>query len=197
MLELTLSRPSFTPQLNQTLKHGGFLACWQVQSKLATFAMFGLIAVSVWLALGIMMVWSVIATVVYFVARERGMPDMLAGPQGTCHAAKRTGHLVGRLWLVGLNALAFTSIFRPIVSAPAVSSVSKVARGFVLGTGLVLFGVTTAQHMLHCAGYRGPQLLAISIAGSFVNIPYRVFCGAITLHLVLELINLQMPSTYI
>jgi hypothetical protein len=86
---------------------------------------------------------------------------------------------------------------RPLLREASDSRRSRLTRGAILATGLTLFGVTINQHMLHCAGYRGARLLALSTVGSFLNVPYRIFCGAITLRLLVEVINLQVPSPYI
>jgi hypothetical protein len=157
--------------------------------------MFGLIAYSVWIALAVMLVWSLVATFVYYGARQRGVPDLLANPAAGSGAAMRTGQILGGLWLVGINAFFFANVVRPLLRDGA--DRSRLLRGAVLGTGLTLFGVTINQHMLQCAGYKGPRLLALSAFGSFLNVPYRIFSGAITLHLLVELINLHVPTTYV
>jgi hypothetical protein len=78
------------PVSHDFLKQGSFLACWQVQSKLATLALFALLAISVWLALVVMLVWSIAATFAYFAARQRGMPDVLATPALPSLASRST-----------------------------------------------------------------------------------------------------------
>jgi len=183
------------PASRRVIKQGGFLACWQVQAKISTLVMFGLIAYSVWMALIVMLAWALLATFVYYVARQRGLPDLLANPAAGSGAAMRTGQILGGLWLVRINAFFFANVVRPLLRDGAVRS--KLVRGAVLGTGLTLFGVTTNQHMLQAAGYRGARLLALSTFGSFLNVPYRIFSGAITLHLLVELINLHAPKSYV
>ena len=158
--------------------------------------MFALIAISVWLALAVMLIWSIAATFVYYFARQRGVPDLLACPTSGNRAAMRTGQVLGGVWLVGLNAFAFANVMRPLLRRQAISRRSRLTRTLILGTGLTLFGVTMNQHMLHVAGIHGTRLLALSAIGSFLNVPYRIFCGALTLHLLIELANLQMPSSY-
>lgn len=193
---MAISLPRSVPV--RLLTHGGFLAFWQVQSKIATLVMFPLIAVSVWLALAVMLVWSLTATVVYFQARQRGVPDLLSCPASTANrAALRTGQVLGAVWLVGFNAFAFANVVRPLLRRPCRSRLSHVSRGVVLGAGLTLFGVTMNQHMLQVAGFSGGRLLFVSTLGSFLNVPYRIFSGALTLHLLLGFISLQAPSRYI
>ncbi len=190
-MELTFASP-LSQEMNRSLRHGSFLACWQVQSKLAAISLLALVAISPWLALIVMMAWSLAATAVYYEARRRGVPDLLVNPTAPHRMAMRTGHIVGRVWLIGLSAYAFANILRPVLLRP-----SAIARGAVLGVGLTLFGVSTSMHMLQVAGFTGPRLLAISLVGAVMNVPYRIFCSALTLHLILEAFSLQLPTTYI
>jgi hypothetical protein len=176
--------------------HGSFLAGWQVQSKLATIVMFGLLAVNTWLALAVMLGWTVAATFAYYTARERGVPDFLAMSSSTCRAT-RTGQMLGGVWLVGINAFAFANVVRPLLREGSIGRRSPVMRAVVLAVGLIFFGVTTNQHMLQVAGYHGPKLLGLSSLGAFLNVPYRVFCGALTLHLLLGFMSLGFTHSYI
>jgi hypothetical protein len=98
---------------------------------------------------------------------------------------------LGQLWLVGLKAFAFARVFRPFLEKGPDSWLHHVARAMLLGAGLTLFGVTITQHMLHHAGYRGSQLLGLSLCGSLLNVPFRIFCGAVTLHIVLEALPVE------
>src|SRR5688500_11065321 len=53
-----------------------FLALWEVQSQVATVAYIGLVAfTSLWVTLGAMLAWSLVATVIFCYARERGYPN--------------------------------------------------------------------------------------------------------------------------
>ena len=185
------------PASRNLLKQGSFLACWQAQAKLSTLVMFGLIAYSVWIALAVMLVWSIVATFIYYAARQRGVPDVLANPAAGRGAAMRTGQILGGLWMVGINAFAFANVVRPLLREGVGFHRLRLVRGGLLTTGLILFGVTINQHMLQCAGYKGARLLALSTFGSFLNVPYRIFSGAITLHLLVELTNLNGPTSYI
>jgi hypothetical protein len=188
---------SFSRPVSPTiLKHGSFIACWQAQSKLATLALFALVAVSVWLALVVILCWSVAATFVYYAARQRGVPDFLALSNGNGRAM-RTGQMLGGVWLVGLSAFAFANVLRPVLQNTPICRRSRVTRLAVLATGLTLFGVTINQHMLQVAGYRGPKLLIVSIFGAFLNVPYRIFCGALTVHLLLSLMSIGFANRYI
>src|SRR5206468_2712429 len=104
--------------------------------------------------------------------------------------------ILGGVWLVGLNAFAFASVMRPLLRETPVCRRSRLTRGLILGTGLILFGVSINQHMLQCAGHRGPKLLILSLFGSLLNVPYRIFCGALTLHLLLEVFSTRFPAHY-
>jgi hypothetical protein len=178
------------------IRHGSFLAFWQVQSKLGTLALFALLAISVWLALGVIMVWSIAATFAYYTARQRGVPDFLAVSSSNCRATK-TGHMLGGIWLVGISAFAFANVIRPLLRSTAICRRSRLTRVAILATGLTLFGVTINQHMLQVAGFQGPKLLSLSVFGTFLNVPYRIFCGALTLHLLLSFMSIGLPSSYI
>lgn len=178
------------------IKHGSFLAFWQAQSKLGTLALFALLAVSVWLALAVVMVWSIAATFAYYAARQRGVPDFLAVSSSNCRAT-RTGHMLGGVWLVGISAFAFANVLRPLLRNAPICRRSRLTRIAILATGLTLFGVTINQHMLQVAGFQGPRLLAMSVFGVFLNVPYRIFCGALTLHLLLSFMSIGLPSSYI
>jgi hypothetical protein len=192
VVAISLSRP-LSPSV---LRHGSFLAFWQAQSKLATIALFALLAVSVWLALAVILVWSIAATLAYYSARQRGVPDFLAVSSSNCRAA-RTGQMLGGMWLVGLSAFAFANVIRPLLRNGSLCRRSRLTRFVVLLTGLTLFGVTINQHMLQVAGYQGPKMLALSIFGVFLNVPYRIFCGALTLHVLLSLMNLSFTTRYV
>jgi hypothetical protein len=195
---ISLSRPaspSFVKH-GSVLKHGSFLAIWQVQSKLGSLALLALLAVSPWSALVVSLLWTLAATFVYYTARHRGVPDFLAVSDSSCRAA-RTGQVLGGVWLVGLSAFAFANVLRPLLRSEPLCRRSRITRFGVLGVGLTLFGVTMNQHMLQVAGYRGPKLLAVSLAGAFLNVPYRIFCGALTLHVLLSLMSISITSRYI
>lgn len=188
---------TFSPPVSRdALRRGGFLAGWQLQSKLATFALFALLTVSVWAALLVTLAWSLAATVVYYTARKRGVPDFLASCESKCRVS-RTGQVLGGVWLVGINAFAFANVVRPLLRNKPICRRSRLTRLLVLGTGLTLFGVTINQHMLQVAGYSGARLLSLSVLGAFLNVPYRIFCGALTLHLLLSLMSVGLPTPYV
>ena len=35
------------------------------------------------------------------------------------------------------------------------------------------------------------------VMATFLNVPYRIFCGALTLHLLLSFMSIGLPSSYI
>jgi hypothetical protein len=47
----------------------------------------------------------------------------------------------------------------------------------VLGLGLTLFGVTTAEHLLMRAGFKGRELVQFALVGAFLNVTYRTLVG--------------------
>jgi hypothetical protein len=158
--------------------------------------MLALVAVSVWLALAVMLVWSAVATVAYFLARRQGMPDIMASTE--CRGrAMQTGALLGRIWVVGVNAIVFARVVRPVLTDPAPSLPVRALRPAALGVGLVLFGVTMAHYMLRSTGLQGTKLLAGSMVGVMLNVPYRVLSGALTLQLLLHAVSLPVAPPYI
>lgn len=57
------------------VKYLSFVAAWELQSQIATVVLVALVALaSLSITLGVMIAWSLLATVVYFVARRRGLP---------------------------------------------------------------------------------------------------------------------------
>ncbi|HWC28863.1 MAG TPA: hypothetical protein VG845_02165, partial [Dehalococcoidia bacterium] len=77
MLESAQVLPSWRTRLpfsvlNQfAVNDAAFVVGWEVQSQLATLLLVTLVAfVSIWVALGTMLVWALVATVVYCYARE-------------------------------------------------------------------------------------------------------------------------------
>jgi hypothetical protein len=167
---------------------------WEVQSQLATIILISLIAfVSIWAALATMLVWSLIAQLVYHSARERGLPDLVTveAPKRGCGSSTFLRHAAGsvvRVWFVGLHNLVF---------AKAACSGLRGGEGFsgglrrsaILGVGMTLFGVTTAEHLLRRAGFSGPSLLYRGLIGPFLNVPYRIFLSAAVMHGVISVMN--------
>jgi hypothetical protein len=109
----------------------------------------------------------------------------------------QTGALLGRIWLVGVNAIVFARVVRPVLTDPAPSLLMRGLRPAALGAGLVLFGVTMAHYMLRSTGLQGTKLLAASMAGVVLNVPYRVLSGALTLQLLFRAISLPVAPPYI
>ncbi len=178
-------------EVRTAVKLGTLVACWQIQSKLAALTLLLLVAVSVWWALLVMLAWSIVATTAYVVARERGVPDILALSAPTSSGPRRAGTSLGQLWLVGLNAFVFARVFRPFLERPAESLPRRTGRLLLMAAGLTVFGVTIAQHLLYHAGFRGPQLLLFGVLGSVLNVPFRVLCGTMTVQLVLATLPVE------
>lgn len=163
-----------------------FAAVWAVQSRLASMALLSLVALShPWLALGLMAAWSLIATVLYFVARTHGAPDlfeigMSSTPRRT--VASSAGGLflsLFRIVLVGPPAFLFTKLLR--LQAPGNCPRRRLCHAAVLGAGATLFGVTTTHHILRKGGFEGRGLLKLSCVGSLLNVSYRTALSAMFL----------------
>ncbi len=175
------------------LNDSAFVVAWEVQSQLATLVLFSLIAfVSIWVALATMLVWSIIAHLIYHHAHERGLPDLfrIELPKRGCGRYTFIRHAAGsaaRLWLVGLHNLVFArAACRVMRSGGGDGAGSRIRRAGILGLGMTLFGVTTAEHLLRRAGFTGPALLSRGLIGPFLNVPYRIFLSAAVVHAVVS-----------
>jgi hypothetical protein len=149
--------------------------------------------VSIWAALATMLVWSVIATIAYCYARERGLPDLVTvqkpktghGPSAFLrHAA---GSIV-KVWFIGLHNLVFARVARGALGGLPCRS-TRWRRLAVLSLGMTLFGATTAEHLLRSAGFKGGSLLRRGLIGPFLNVPYRIFLSAAVMHGVIRLLD--------
>jgi len=137
---------------------------------------------SLLMALPIMLVWALAATVVYAVARSRGYPDLLESNPMTAGApvgerARSMAFYCARVWFSGLNAFVYTRASRNALS-PSHRGWRNVVRYAVLFAGLMFFGVATSEHLLRRAGFRGRALLQMSLMGAFLNVPYRILVSA-------------------
>jgi hypothetical protein len=170
-----------------SVNDAAFVVAWEVQSQLATIVMFSLIAfVSIWASLATMLAWSVIACIIYHHARERGLPDLV-----TVEAPKRgygpsafVRHAAGsavRVWFVGLHNMVFARVACSVLRGGD-GFEARARRAGILGLGMTLFGVTTAEHLLRRAGFKGSALLYRGLLGPFVNVPYRIFLSAAVMH---------------
>jgi hypothetical protein len=157
-----------------------------VQSRIASITLLSLVALShAWLALGVMAAWSLLATVVYFIARVNGAPDLLelgmskVGQRSV--ASSLTGAFVSlfRIVLVGPPAFIYTKLLR--LKPPGACPRRRFCHGAVLAAGATLFGVTTTHHILRKGGFEGQGLLKLSCAGSLLNVTYRTALSAMFL----------------
>jgi hypothetical protein len=176
----------------------GFVAAWEVQSRAATIAMIALVAfVSIWVALGAMIVWSLVATSTYHNALQRGRPDLLKNTWLTSEsrgvplldwigAAIRS---VLRACLAGVQPFLYCQAFSRILSRPSTCRRTSLGRTAILGVGLTLFGVTTCHHLLRAAGYPDARVLRLSFLGPFLNVPYRVLLSAFVVHALIGHFN--------
>jgi hypothetical protein len=165
-----------------------------VQSQLATLLLVTLVAfASIWIALATMLAWSLIASVAYWHARERGLPDLVTvqkprtgnGPSAFLrHAA---GSAI-KVWFVGLHNLVFARFAALAMNGLPCRS-TRWRRLAVLSLGMTLFGVTTAEHLLRRAGFSGASLLRRGLIGPFLNVPYRIFLSAAVMHGAIELVD--------
>ena len=138
-----------------------------------------------------MLVWSIVAHLIYHHARESGLPDLfrIELPKRGCGRYTFIRHVAGsaaRLWLIGLHNLVFARAACQVLrSGDGVCG--RIRRVGVLGLGMTLFGVTTAEHLLRRAGFTGPALLTRGLIGPFLNVPYRIFLSAAVVHAVVNL----------
>ncbi len=188
--------PLFEKLSNVAWHKAAFIAFWEIQGHLASFAYVGLVAfASIWIAFGAMFVWSVIATVVFCAARERGYPNLLtdmAAPK------RRAGNILGyavsaffRAWLAGVNAFAFSRCSGFVIKQKHGSCrFRRVARYGVLAVGLTFFGASSAEHLLRTAGYSGGQLVRRCLVGPFLHVPYRVLVSAAMVALFTDALGL-------
>ena len=189
--------PLFEKLSNVAWHKVAFILCWEGQSQASTIAYVGLVAFgSIWLALGVMLAWSLGATVFFCAARERGYPNILSTQvlPGRTTASNAALHALGavvRAWMAGVHVFIFaraSNVF--LIEKGGCCKVRGFARIGVLGVGLVLFGVSTAEHMLRAAGFSGRRLVQLSLIGPFLNVPYRVMLSAAVVTLVTSTLNL-------
>lgn len=173
----------------------GFLGVWEAQSQVSTFVLVALSALlPVWLAFVPMLVWSLAATFVYYHARERGVPDLLETAQPAAarqrhrplSLARSLGVSAVKVWLAGAQSVVYARTCCRVLGKPT-AGWRRLARFGVLGVGLTMFGVSTSQHVLRRAGYRGADLLRLGFVGSCLNVPYRVLLSALFIDLVRRL----------
>lgn len=168
----------------------GFVAAWEVQSYIATAVLVALVGLlSPLAAVPVMLGWSLLAAVAYFVARKHGLPNLLEVPSG---GQRRPRHVVGlcaglavtavKAWLGGAQAFVYSRTVCRILSKPAHTPARRLCRVGVVGLGLTLFGVTAADHILRRAGYADGKLLRMSLLGPFLNVPYRVALSAVVVN---------------
>jgi hypothetical protein len=171
----------------------GFVAAWELQSYIATLVLVALVGLlSPWAALVVMLVWSVVAALVYYAARARGLPNPLEHAEevrarplqahGVCAAVAVS---LLKAWLAGAQAFLYSRTVCRALSRPAASRPRRLYRAGVVGLGLTLFGVTAADHILRRAGYSGGSLLRLSLVGPLLNVPYRVLLSALVVEALL------------
>ena len=161
-----------------------FIAFWEGQGQLSSFAYIGLVAFTgIWVALAAMLVWSILATVLFCAARERGYPNLLSTmgkpSRSVGNIASYAALSVLRAWLAGVNEFLYSRCSGSLVAASHGScKARRLARMGAITLGMTLFGVSTAEHLLRTAGYSGRRLLRMSLIGPFLHVPYRVLVSA-------------------
>jgi hypothetical protein len=138
-----------------------------------------------------------VATIVYYHARERGLPDVLEADRITAVVSKRTaatwikqlGLAAGKAWLAGFQAFIFTRGCCHFLAKPGRGARQRLLRFTVVALGLTLFGVSTSQHVLRRAGLSGRQLVEVGFLGSVLNVGYRVLLSTLLIDLVARLTN--------
>jgi hypothetical protein len=163
-----------------------FLVGWEVQSHLSSITLIALVAfTSIWVALPVMLVWSMIATVAYCHAREHGYPSLLAEEEWrptASGAASFAARSAVKAWFAGFHAFAYARIATSLLSPARSGLRARLTRIAVLVLGMTLFGVSAAEHLLRRAGYQGRRLMQLGLLGPVLNVPYRVLLSAMVLH---------------
>lgn len=171
---------------------------WEVQSHLSSITLIALIAfTSIWVALPVMLVWSLIATIAYCHARELGYPSLLAEEEWhatATGAASFAARSAVKAWFAGFHTFAYARVATTLVSPDRSSVRGRVTRIAVLVLGMTLFGVSAAEHLLRRAGYEGKRLVQLGLMGPFLNVPYRVLISALVLHAVAGIFASVDPS---
>jgi len=194
---LALHQRPFTLQSLRTRLNGdlAFSAAWAAQSRLASISLFAFIAFSsLWITMGVMLAWSLAATVVYFVARSYGAPDMLEmrleAPQRDHLKASflRAVSTVLRIAFVGPAAFVYTRLLN--LKAPGACHRRQAQHAIVLATGVTLFGVTTTHYILRKGGFSGAGLLQLSCVGSVLNVTWRTLLSAVMFAGAMDLVRL-------
>jgi hypothetical protein len=180
----------------------GFLTIWEIQSQLATLVLVGLVAfVSLWLALATMIIWSLVATGVYYAGRRRGLPDMFESDLSRPRAGHgmwlrwlgKTAAIAVRVWFAGLQAFVYSRTVGRVLLRPARCWRTRAAHTAILSVGLTLFGVAAAHHMLRKAGLPENRVLQLSFVGPFLNVPYRILLSAIVVNGAMSLAG-RLPA---
>jgi len=201
----SFSLPSLASKRLAVRRHleAAFCLAWEAQSQIATVAYVALTGFgSVWVALPIMLVWSLISTIVYCFARRKGAPDLLTvevrGQDQRRGFNLRTATAsFAKVWMVGFQAFAFTHASGRLLELKGSRCPKRrVVRVALLGVGLTLFGVSSAEHLLRRAGFEGSRLVKLSLIGPFLNVPYRVLLSAAFMHFVWSIVHvLDVSST--
>jgi hypothetical protein len=160
------------------------VACWEAQSQISTAVLLGLTAfVSPAAAMLVIVTWSLIATVVYSRARAYGLPDLLDRPLEATPRKRLATYLffLPRCLLAGVQPMFYTQTAGRLLALRGNTPFVRAVRGVVVGVGLVLFGVTPAEHLARRAGLQGASLLRVCLLGPFLNVPYRVFLSGLLL----------------
>jgi hypothetical protein len=181
----------------------GFAAVWEAQSQFSALVLVALLAfASFWTTLIVMLAWSLLATMVYFYGRSRGLPDLLEISRPKKSARSRwlsriTATLVTgvKAWFAGIQPFLYSHACTPLLNSKASSRHMRAARYTTLGLGLTLFGVTAAHHILRKAGYSGSQVLHLGFVGSFLNVPYRILLGSIVINATFGLLHFARAMT--
>jgi hypothetical protein len=146
-----------------------------------------------------MLAWSLIATIAYFWAREKGFPDLLLvhRPQvslGRSLAVRQAAASLVKVYCAGAHNIVYTRLARFPLETKTVQRPARMLRFAVLGLGMTLFGVCTAEHLLRRAGYQGDTLVRAGLLGPFLNVPYRLFLSAAVMHAASSLVTALQPQ---
>jgi hypothetical protein len=94
---------------------------------------------------------------------------------------------VVKAWLAGVQPYLYCLLLSRFFAGTAAGWRVRSARLALVGAGLTFFGVTAAHHILRKSDLKDEQVWRLSLAGPFLNVPYRIALSAVLLNAVLHL----------
>jgi len=136
----------------------------------------------IWAGLLLMALWSMATTVIYIWTREHGCPDILEirlkrAESDPGLSPRAVAASAVKVWFAGIHVVAFAKLAHPFVHTRRMRLPGRVLRVVLLAAGMTLFGVSTTEHLLRRAGFRGDRLVRFALIGPLVHIPFAFFAG--------------------